>query len=161
MGSDFPGAMDHLDLDNGTVAHDIADEITSVADSARVLARFTADAWTGFDGAPAIVANHYGDGSTVYVGARLGREGLAKSLPMMLDAQGLTADDQTNGGALLRIERVSEDAGTRFVFLFNRTREVQQVAVEGDPMVASLASVDESGSAATIQPNGVLVMKTA
>ena len=24
MGNDFPGAMDHLDLDNGTVAHDFA-----------------------------------------------------------------------------------------------------------------------------------------
>ena len=34
MGGDFPGALDHLDLDNGTVAHDFADVITSTADTA-------------------------------------------------------------------------------------------------------------------------------
>ena len=42
MGNDFPGAMDHLDLDNGTVAHDFADVITSVADTAHVVASFKA-----------------------------------------------------------------------------------------------------------------------
>lgn len=77
MGDDFPGALDHLDLDNGTVAHDFADVITSTADSATVLSRFKAEPWTGMDGAPAIVANRYGEGATVYVGCRLGREGLA------------------------------------------------------------------------------------
>ena len=62
MGNDFPGAMDHLDLDNGTVAHDSADVITSVADTAHVVASFKADKWTGFDGAPAITVNDFGDG---------------------------------------------------------------------------------------------------
>ena len=62
MGNDFPGAMDHLDLDNGTVAHDFADVITSVADTAHVVASFKADKWTGFDGAPAITVNDFGDG---------------------------------------------------------------------------------------------------
>ena len=165
MGTDYPGAMDHLDLDNGTVAHDIADEITSVADSARVLASFRADPWTGFDGAPAIVANHFGDGDAVYVGARLGREGLAASMPMMLGALGLTDLAEAAGapgvGDVLRVERVDEASGLRFVFLFNRTHEPRTVAVEGEPMVASLASVAEDGATATIQPNGVIVTRVA
>ena len=160
MGDDFPGAMDHLDLDNGTVAHDIADDITSVADTAHVLARFTADPWIGFDGAPAIVSNEYGEGRTVYVGARLGREGLAASMPAMLQALGMQADPTaTADGALLRLDRVDETGDTRFTFLFNRTHRTASVAVDGRPVVASLARVSDDGTTADIDPNGVLVIR--
>lgn len=75
MGSDWPGVPDHLDLDNGAVAHDIVDVIGSIGKDAKVLASFKDDPWTGMDGRPAIVSNPYGEGRSVYVGARLGRDG--------------------------------------------------------------------------------------
>lgn len=133
MGNDFPGAMDHLDLANGAVAHDIADVITSVADTARVLETFKADKWTGFDGAPAITVNEYGDGKAVYVGAKLGREGLATSLPEILDELGVPTPAEDDRGEVLRIERADATDENHFVFLFNRTHDVAVVDVEGAP----------------------------
>ena len=159
MGNDFPGAMDHLDLDNGTVAHDFADVITSVADTAHVVASFKADKWTGFDGAPAITVNDFGDGKAAYVGARLGREGLAKSLPALLEELGIETSAEDDRGEVLRVERADETGENHFVFLFNRTHDVAVVDVEGEPLVASLAQVNESERTAAIQPNGVLVVK--
>ena len=159
MGNDFPGAMDHLDLDNGTVAHDFADVITSVADTAHVVASFKADKWTGFDGAPAITVNDFGDGKAAYVGARLGREGLAKSLPVLLEELGIETSAEDDRGEVLRVERADETGENHFVFLFNRTHDVAVVDVEGEPLVASLAQVNESEHTAAIQPNGVLVVK--
>ena len=159
MGNDFPGAMEHLDLDNGTVAHDFADVITSVADTAHVVASFKADKWTGFDGAPAITVNDFGDGKAAYVGARLGREGLAKSLPALLEELGIETSAEDDRGEVLRVERADETGENHFVFLFNRTHDVAVVDVEGEPLVASLAQVNESEHTAAIQPNGVLVVK--
>ena len=51
---------------------------------------------------PAIVANGYGDGRTVYVGCRLGRQGLAKSLTAMLGSMGLP--DLAGDGRVLRVD---------------------------------------------------------
>ncbi|OZG62155.1 beta-galactosidase [Bifidobacterium lemurum] len=157
LGTDHPGTMASLKLSNGVEAYDFADVIGDVAESARVLATFQADPWTGFDGAPAITVNTYGDGKAAYVGARLGREGLSASLPQLLDEMGIAAGGP-GSGKVLRVERVDETGGRRFVFLFNRTHETVEVDVEGEPLVASLARVDESGTA-EISPNGVLVLK--
>ena len=163
LGDDFPGTLDHVDLDNGTVAHDFVDVITSTADSARVLASFKADPWTGLDGAPAIVANEYGDGRTVYVGARLGHEGIAASLPAMLDSLGFDAPlpdgvaDAAAAGDVLRVRRVGK--GGEFTFLFNRTRHAVDVPVDGEVVVASLAQVDEAASSVRIDVNGVAVVR--
>ena len=159
MGNDSPGAMDHLDLSNGAVAHDIADVIGSVAETTRVLETFKADKWTGFDGAPAITVNDYGDGKAVYVGAKLGREGIATSLPEILDVLGVAVPAGDDRGEVLRIERADATDENRFVFLFNRTHDVAVVDVEGKALVASLAQVNESEHTAAIQPNGVLVVK--
>lgn len=63
--------------------------IGSVDGSATVLETFKDDPWTGMDGAPAIVANTFGEGRSVYVGARLGRDGIAKSLPEILESLGM------------------------------------------------------------------------
>ncbi len=159
MGNDFPGAMDHLDLSNGTVAHDIADVITSVAETTRVLETFKADKWTGFDGAPAITVNDYGDGKAAYVGAKLGRDGLAASLSELLEALGVRLPAGDDRGEVLRVERADVTDENHFVFLFNRTHDVAVVDVEGKPLVASLAQVNESEHTAAIRPNGVLVVK--
>lgn len=160
MGNDFPGAMDHLDLDNGTVAVDFADVIGSVADTARVLVRFKADKWTGFDGAPAITVNEYGDGKAVYVGARLGREGLAKTLPALLGEMQIEVPEQVRGGDVLRVERADESGESHFIFYFNRTHKDATVDLEGGKaLIASLAQADEPGGTATISPNGALVVK--
>ncbi|PAC73787.1 beta-galactosidase [Bifidobacterium pseudocatenulatum] len=155
MGNDFTGVPDHLDLSNGAVAHDIADVIGSVDGTATVLATFKDDPWTGMDGVPAIVANTFGEGRSVYVGARLGREGLALSLPEILESLGM-AEAGGNDGRVLHVEREGAD-GSRFVFSFNRTHETVRVPVEGEVVVSSFADVD--GETASIKPNGVIVTK--
>ena len=155
MGDDFPGVPDRLELSNGTVAHDIADVIGSVDGSATVLETFKDDPWTGMDGAPAIVAHTFGEGRSVYVGARLGRDGIALSLPEILDSLGM-AEAGGNDGRVLHVEREGAD-GSRFVFSFNRTHETVRVPVEGEVVVSSFADVD--GETASIKPNGVIVTK--
>ena len=155
MGNDFTGVPDHLDLSSGAVAHDIADVIGSVDGTATVLATFKDDPWTGMDGVPAIVANTFGEGRSVYVGARLGREGLALSLPEILESLGM-AEAGGNDGRVLHVEREGAD-GSRFVFSFNRTHETVRVPVEGEVVVSSFADVD--GETASIKPNGVIVTK--
>lgn len=155
MGDDFTGVPDRLGLSNGAVAHDIADVIGSVDGTATVLETFKDDPWTGMDGAPAIVANTFGEGRSVYVGARLGRDGIALSLPEILDSLGM-AEAGGNDGRVLHVEREGAD-GSRFVFSFNRTHETVRVPVEGEVVVSSFADVD--GETASIKPNGVIVTK--
>lgn len=155
MGDDFTGVPDRLGLSNGAVAHDIADVIGSVDGTATVLATFKDNPWTGMDGVPAIVANMFGEGRSVYVGARLGREGLALSLPEILESLGM-AEAGGNDGRVLHVEREGAD-GSRFVFSFNRTHETVRVPVEGEVVVSSFADVD--GETASIKPNGVIVTK--
>lgn len=155
MGNDFTGVPDRLELSNGAVAHDIADVIGSVDGTATVLETFKDDPWTGMDGAPAIVAHTFGEGRSVYVGARLGRDGIALSLPEILGSLGM-AEAGGNDGRVLHVEREGAD-GSRFVFSFNRTHETVRVPVEGEVVVSSFADVD--GETASIKPNGVIVTK--
>lgn len=155
MGDDFTGVPDRLELSNGAVAHDIADVIGSVDGTATVLETFKDDPSTGMDGAPAIVAHTFGEGRSVYVGARLGRDGIALSLPEILDSLGM-AEAGGNDGRVLHVEREGAD-GSRFVFSFNRTHETVRVPVEGEVVVSSFADVD--GETASIKPNGVIVTK--
>ena len=155
MGDDFTGVPDRLELSNGAVAHDIADVIGSVDGTATVLETFKDDPWTGMDGAPAIVANTFGEGRSVYVGARLGRDGIAKSLPEILESLGM-AETGENDSRVLRVEREGSD-GSRFVFSFNRTHETVQIPFEGKIVVSSFAEV--SGENVSIKPNGVIVTK--
>ena len=155
MGDDFTGVPDRLELSNGAVAHDIADVIGSVDGTATVLETFKDDPWTGMDGTPAIVANTFGEGRSVYVGARLGRDGIALSLPEILDSLGM-AEAGGSDGRVLHVEREGAD-GSRFVFSFNRTHETVRVPVEGEVVVSSFADVD--GETASIKPNGVIVTK--
>ena len=155
MGDDFTGVPDRLELSNGAVAHDIVDVIGSVDESATVLATFKDNPWTGMDGVPAIVANTFGEGRSVYVGARLGRDGIALSLPEILDSLGM-AEAGGNDGRVLHVEREGAD-GSRFVFSLNRTHETVRVPVEGKVVVSSFVDVD--GETASIKPNGVIVTK--
>lgn len=157
MGNDFTGVPDRLELSNGAVAQDIADVIGSVDESATVLATFKDNPWTGMDGVPAIVANTFGEGRSVYVGARLGREGLALSLPEILESLGM-AEAGGNDGRVLHVEREGAD-GSRFVFSLNRTHETVRVPVEGEVVVSSFVDVDVDGETASIKPNGVIVTK--
>lgn len=155
MGNDFTGVPDRLELSNGAVAHGIVDVIGSVDESATVLATFKDNPWTGMDGVPAIVANTFGEGRSVYVGARLGREGLALSLPEILESLGM-AEAGGNDGRVLHVEREGAD-GSRFVFSLNRTHETVRVPVEGKVVISSFVDVD--GETASIKPNGVIVTK--
>ncbi|BDR55418.1 beta-galactosidase [Bombiscardovia apis] len=151
------GCLDHLELSNGAVAHDMADVITSVESSVRILASFQAPKRTGMDGLPAITVNDFGEGQAAYVGCKLGREGLDKSLPELLEAMGLAASDENASGDLLRVEREGEDGVSRFVFFFNRADHEIEATAEGEPLMASLAHV-ESGRA-KLDSNGVVIFK--
>lgn len=77
--------------------------VSPIGNDAEALASFKDDPWTGMDGRPAIVSNAYG-------GARLGHNGITKSLP-----------------------------------------------ADGEPIVMS--SVERDGTIATINLNGVLIIK--
>ena len=129
--------------------------VSPIGNDAEALASFKDDPWTGMDGAPAIVAHTFGEGRSVYVGARLGRDGIALSLPEILDSLGM-AEAGGNDGRVLRVEREGAD-GSRFVFSFNRTHETVRVPVEGEVVVSSFAEV--SGETISIKPNGVIVTK--
>ena len=159
MGDD-DGVLDHLDLSNGTVAHDIADVITSTADSARILATYQADSWTGMNGVPAITVNTYGEGRAAYVGCRLGADGLAASLPAMFEAMDVSVPAWQGSGDILRVVREGRGDGEheapRFTFQFNRTHHPVAADIEGRTIVASLAE-DHGDGTATIAPNGVIV----
>ena len=157
---DGDGVLDHLDLSNGTVAHDIADVITSTADSARILATYQADSWTGMNGVPAITVNTYGEGRAAYVGCRLGADGLAASLPAMFEAMDVSVPAWQGSGDILRVVRRGRGDGEheapRFTFQFNRTHHPVAADIEGRTIVASLAE-DHGDGTATIAPNGVIV----
>lgn len=157
---DGDGVLDHLDLSNGTVAHDIADVITSTADSARILATYQADSWTGMNGVPAITVNTYGEGRAAYVGCRLGADGLAASLPAMFEAMDVSVPAWQGSGDILRVVREGRGDGEheapRFTFQFNRTHHPVAADIEGRTIVASLAE-DHGDGTATIAPNGVIV----
>lgn len=91
--------------------------VSPIGNDAEALASFKDDPWTGMDGRPAIVSNAYGDERNaygdernVYGGARLGHNGITKSLP-----------------------------------------------ADGEPIVMS--SVERDGTIATINLNGVLIIK--
>lgn len=161
MDQHVEGGMDHLDLTNGTVAHDWADVIASISDDTRVLARYQADSWTGMDGIPALTLHDWKQGKAAYLGCRLGREGLKKTLPELLKAlkvEGLQEADEARGD-VLRVERVGEDGRNRFVFLFNRSHHQVQVDREGSVLAASLAWEDADAKTVTLDVNGVLVEK--
>lgn len=158
MGTDQPGALDHLDLSNGTVAHDMADWIASVEPDTEVLVTYKADPWTGMNGVPAITVHPYGEGKAAYVGCRLGHEDLARSLDDVCAAMGVQLRPEF--GSVACVDRVGEgENAARFTFLFNRTHEVVDVPLDGEAVVASLANVNETTGAAAISPNGVLVVK--
>ncbi|WEV47319.1 beta-galactosidase [Bifidobacterium sp. ESL0690] len=158
MGDDHPGALDHLDLSNGAVAHDLADWITSTSPDAKVLATYKANPRTGMNDVPAIVVNPFGSGKSAYVGCKLGREGLRISLPQVLDEMGVEYSSAPDAGQILRIEREGKD-GRNFVFYFNRGDDDVNVEFDGEAVVSSLAQIREAGNAASVSPNGVLIVK--
>ena len=153
------GTLDHLDLSNGAVARGLADVITSTAPTAKVLATFRSDPWVGMDGRPAITVNAYGDGKAAYVAGLLGREGLALSLPELLDEMGVETRPEPDRGDVLRVERADESDENHFVFIFNRTHGDAMVDVEGEPIVSLHTHITASEHSAVIRPNGVLVVK--
>ncbi len=161
LGDDFLGTPDHLDLDNGTTAHDFADVISGVADDARVISRYSADKAGGMDGVPAIVLHPFGQGRSLYVGCRLSAADIATSITPLLDELGLTGLAHSTA-QVLRVVRSSAD-GTRFVFLFNRTHRNVTAQVEGRVLVASQADAGDAESdetrEATLFPAGVIVSR--
>lgn len=160
LGSDFAGAPDKLELSNGTVAHDYADVVTSVDEGVEVIATYQAPADWGMDGVPAITLNHFGEGQCVYVGCRLNHNDVAAILKPLLPRLGVESAVESSSD-VLRVVRVGEDGedgvARQFIFLFNRTDHEVQAPLEGTPLLASLASVDEDSSQVTLSSQGVVV----
>lgn len=165
LATDNEGALDHLNVSNDTVARDLADKITWTAETTEVLARYQAEEWTAMDGIPAITVHCFGRGKAAYLGCRLGRCGIAKSLPQLLRALQMSfARDEQSGylSPIMRVERVDEATQKRFVFLFNRTHKQVTVDVEGAVLVSSRAEpcVDDNGTyhnRVGLKANGVIV----
>lgn len=153
LGDDWPGAPDHLDVVNEdssiakATAHDFADVIARVADSATVLARYDAPENSGMNGVPAIVRNAFGSGTCVYVGCRLSHEDIAAEILPILRQAGIVSEDSDASAraGVLRVVRVS-DSGKRFVFLFNRTDHDVDAAIEGDVLVSSHCTVGQKAA---------------
>ncbi|RBP98248.1 beta-galactosidase [Bifidobacterium aemilianum] len=158
LGNDYEAGMDHVDLDNGAVAHDLVDAISSVAPGVQVLASYRADAWSGLNGMPAITLNQFGEGQAAYLGCLLGERGLALSLPAVLDAMGLNYSKADDRNEVLRVERTDAKQENGFVFYFNRTRGLAMVQLEGRALIASHAQVNDSEHTAALEPNGVIVV---
>lgn len=157
LGDRFAGALDHLDVSNGAVVHDLADVITSVAPDTQVLATFEADAVTGMDGRPAITVHPYGDGMTGYVGGRFGKDGIAASLPQLFAAMDVFPDAAAADGDVLRVTRAQAD-GRAYEFVFNRRRESVTVDVpRGEAAVMYRA--ESNGATAVLRPNGAIVIR--
>ena len=94
------------------------------------------------------------DGSLLIIGRQVSTD-----LGSFIDLLGIETSAEDDRGEVLRVERADETGENHFVFLFNRTHDVAIVDVDGEPLVASLAQVNESEHTAAIQPNGVLVVK--
>lgn len=159
MDDGVDGALDHLDLSNGALAHDWADVISSVQEGTQVLATYLAQPWTGMNGIPAITLHDWGLGKAAYLGCRLGVEGLVRALPDLLQAlqvEGLDHPEE-GGGDLLRVERIADDGSRRYIFLFNRTHHQVYVDREGRTVMASLAREDVDEKTITLEVNGVVV----
>lgn len=148
LGDDFPGTFDHLDLDNGTVAHDFADVITSVDDNAQVVSRYKADRQTGMDGVPAIVLHPFGKGRSLYVGCRLAPSDIARTLGPLADKLGFREAVRSTGD-ILRVERDGR-TGSHFIFLFNRTQRTVAVRVPGEVLASS--QTDATTVSGTVKP---------
>jgi beta-galactosidase len=69
-------------------------------------------------------------GVPAYVGCRLGREGLAATLPDLLARMCVKGFDEASDASVLRVERVRTGGQERFVFLFNRTHRDVAVDIE-------------------------------
>lgn len=156
MGDDWPGTPESLRLSNGSVAHDWADVITSVEPETTVVARYRDDPWTGMDDIPAITVHPYGDGMAAYVGCRLGREGLSRSLPEVLKGMGVDVPGGAGCGDLMVTVREGAD-GDRFVFAFNRTERPVRFEPDGDVLVESRTVDGEGGR--MLEPNGFMVVR--
>lgn len=157
LGTLFPGMLDHLDVSNGTVVHDLADVIDAIADDTTVLATFEADPATGMDGRAAITVHPYHEGGVAYIAGKLGRDGISQSLPEICAALGFELDADPRAGDVLRVVREQED-GAIFEFLFNRTRNtVTADRPAGDMLICSLAT--DSTDKVTLEPNGVLAFR--
>lgn len=148
-----------LKLDNGATAHDIADCITSIADTTEVINSYRAEEHTGMNGVPAVTLNTFGKGQAAYIGCHLGREGLASTLPELLDLMGINRTNQDWSGKVLRLERSESKDGVRFVFYFNRENQDITIRCEGKPVVLSCAVAQKTDGDILLHPNGVAVTK--
>lgn len=177
MGNDFAGTPESLQLSNGAVAHDWADVITSVEPDTQVVATYVDKPWTGMDSVPALTVHEFGQGKAAYIGCRLGREGLVRSLPAVCEALGLElpeladtgSDGQlaiaTDGGTqcssnvadsrLLITKRVAQD-GKNFTFVFNRVFEPVSVATDGHIVISNNCEIQ--GNGIELAPNGFAVI---
>ena len=160
MGNDFPCAMDHLDLDNGTGGARIRRRC-HIPYRYSVMVASRQISGPVFDGAPAITPSKTSaTARTAYVGARLGREGLAKSLPVLLEELGIDHWLRTIAVEVLRVD-MQENWREPLVFPVPPTHDVAVVDVEGEPLgrLAGPGANQRVRARPPSRTNGVLVVK--
>ncbi|RSX49489.1 beta-galactosidase [Bifidobacterium callimiconis] len=153
------GDPDTVGLSSGAIARLWANVVTSVADSAAVLATYEgadAEEWE-LDGVPALVRNAYGDGEAYYVGCDLDRKALGDFVRGYLAGAG-AAEVAAADAAILHTVR--ETANVCFDFYLPRGKEdVTLESVPGDVIIAHRCEPNGNGGY-TLHRNATLITRT-
>ena len=153
------GDPSYVRLSNGTISQLWQNVVTSVAADATILTTYQgpeAEAWE-LDGQPAITIHPYGQGTAMYVGCDLSREGIAALLsdPALLD----NAAQEPAG--LIHTRRRGSHAV--FDFYLNRTNAPAAVPELRGTEVFAYRVADSTGNEnqRILQRNGLLVTRTS
>ncbi|MEV4801644.1 beta-galactosidase [Nonomuraea sp. NPDC049421] len=104
-------------------------------------------------GRPAITRHHTGPGTATYVSTRLGPDGLAALLPILLQTAGVTSELPTDLHGQIELA-IRTDGTDSYWFLINRgDRQVDVSAVPGDPLTGPSLAPD-----ATLAPGQVRIL---
>ncbi|WP_028812568.1 beta-galactosidase [Streptomyces flavidovirens] len=112
-------AEDTAELDDASTGTLWTDRITVTDPEVEVLAHYRTGTYAG---RPAVTRRAVGRGSASYISTRLGTDGLAGLLPRLLDTAGVESELPAPARGLVE-QAVRRGAGSRFLFLVNRTDE--------------------------------------
>ncbi|MFD7775402.1 beta-galactosidase [Streptomyces sp. NPDC001939] len=146
---------DTVDLDNSTTGSLWTDRITVGGPDVEVLASYRTGTYAH---RPAVTRRTVCQGSATYVSTRLGTDGLTTLLPELLATAGVESElpEPARGRVELAVRR---DAGSRYLFLVNRTDEpVPLPGLRGD-LLAGEAERDAGGEL-LLPPRDVTVLRT-
>jgi beta-galactosidase len=147
------GDPDDVGLSNGFTSRLWENVVTSVAQTARVLATYSGDAAVDWelDEVPAIVRNRYGAGSAYYIGCDLGRSDIAGFVDTELHDLVTAADNRV-------VHTRRRGAQADFDFYFNRSKDKATIHdVPGEAVFLYRADAVDSSAVYALDRSGVVV----